>query len=77
MLDINKLLVIYEISSLYLKTFKFFQLKPINYNILYHIKKNQGKQKSEYALHDIPFLTTLRIRLLQIRSVQLRIFKNI
>lgn len=37
MLDIKKFLVIYEISTLYLKTFKFFQLKPINRNILYKV----------------------------------------
>ena len=37
MLDIKKFLVIYEISTLYLKTFKFFQLKPINRNILYNV----------------------------------------
>ena len=37
MLDIKKFLVIYEISTLYLKTFKFFQLKPIYRNILYKV----------------------------------------
>ena len=30
MCDILQCLVIYKISTLYLKTFKFFQLKPIN-----------------------------------------------